>query len=503
MNWKLMKISSDSSHHTDIDGTPAYNERFDEVLKFHAPGLAPVMRDHKAWHIFPDGSPAYERRFSRTFGFYDETLAAVQDHHVWFHITSDGQPAYPERFAWCGNFQEGRCTVRQFDGSYYHISADGCPAYSKCWCYVGDFRDGVAVVQAQDGYSTHIDLAGRLVHGQWFLDLDVYHKGYARARDRVGWMHIDLAGKPMYRRRFAAVEPFYNGQARVEQFGGRLLIIDELGEELLELRSTQPSCGWNEKRLGNWPIEEELYRGSHGAVYISSNTAVIKSTSNLHAWAKEGELLQLLEGNGVPKLLDMFTRSGTGYLVLERLHGTSLGSRRQTKPRDIHTAIRIILDLLQPLSILHQAGWIHTDIHPENVIETANAPFLIDFANAVRLEHNGTWAGEVHWGRWELIPPEQFEGFTTLDQSTDTYALCALLAYLVQGTSPFAVDVATLRPQGWSAVRAAFQGLRITPRLQNIPISLQEILLQGLAVDTTKRFKNAFEFIKILEDYNV
>jgi hypothetical protein len=68
----------------------------------------------------------------------------------------------------------------------------------------------LAVVQAQDGRSTHIDPGGRRVHGQWFLDLDGFHKGFARARDDAGWMHIDARGAPVYARRFAAVEPFYN-----------------------------------------------------------------------------------------------------------------------------------------------------------------------------------------------------------------------------------------------------------------------------------------------------
>jgi hypothetical protein len=84
-------------------------------------------------------------------------------------------------------------------------------------------------VQAADGRSTHVDLDGRMVNGRWFLDLDVFHKGFARARDDGGWTHVDTSGSPAYSRRFAAVEPFYNGQARVERFDGGLEVIDESG----------------------------------------------------------------------------------------------------------------------------------------------------------------------------------------------------------------------------------------------------------------------------------
>jgi trans-aconitate methyltransferase len=76
-----------------------------------------------------------------------------------------------------------------------------------------------------------------VVHDQWFLDLDVFHKGFARTRDEDGWTHVDLRGRPAYSRRFAAVEPFYNGQARVERLDGGLEVIDESGHALQELRA--------------------------------------------------------------------------------------------------------------------------------------------------------------------------------------------------------------------------------------------------------------------------
>lgn len=126
--------------------------------------------------------------------------------------------------------------VREPDGDYLHITPAGAMAYAERFRYVGDFRDGIAVVQGEDGRSTHIDRNGGRVHGRWFLDLDVFHKGFARARDDDGWMHIDIAGNPRYTRRFAAVEPFYNGQARVERFDGGLEVIDETGFTLIELR---------------------------------------------------------------------------------------------------------------------------------------------------------------------------------------------------------------------------------------------------------------------------
>ena len=125
--WRRYGISEDASHHV-FHGRAAYVSRFHEVLKFHEPGLAPVLDDSGAYHVAADGLPAYAARHVRTFGFY-EGLAAVHSKDGWFHILPDGEPLYAERYAWCGNFQEGRCAVRLPGDRYFHIAGDGTPAY--------------------------------------------------------------------------------------------------------------------------------------------------------------------------------------------------------------------------------------------------------------------------------------------------------------------------------------------------------------------------------------
>ena len=233
-NWRDYLISADGTHHT-CDGRPAYQARFQNVLKFHAPGLAPVLDSLGAYHITPDGLPAYGSRHIRTFGFYD-ARAAVHSADGWFHVLPDGGALYPERYAWCGNFQEGRGAVRLPDGRYFHLKDSGASAYPGRYRYAGDFKDGYAVVQRDDGKHSHIGPSGELLHGEWFLDLDVYHKNYARARDEGGWHHVEIQGQPLYQDRYRNVEPFYNGQARVEGFDGSLSVIGESGETLLQLR---------------------------------------------------------------------------------------------------------------------------------------------------------------------------------------------------------------------------------------------------------------------------
>jgi hypothetical protein len=226
-------ISGDRTHHL-IDGQPFYPQRYAWVLNFHSPGIAAAGDGTGAFHIGLDGKPAYLARFLRTFGFYDDR-AAIHSGTGWGHINESGLPVYPPLFGWVGNFQRKRCAVRTTSLLYYHILANGSPAYEERYSFVGDYREGSAVVQRTDGLFLHVDLEGRPTNGRAFLDLDVFHKAYARARDRGGWFHIDAAGNPAYEQRFLSVEPFYNGQARAETKNGDIVIIDEQGNPVLKL----------------------------------------------------------------------------------------------------------------------------------------------------------------------------------------------------------------------------------------------------------------------------
>jgi hypothetical protein len=232
--WKLTRVAADGTHHV-LGAAPLYAARFAEVLAFHEPGLAPARDGSGAYHIDTAAQPAYRARYLRAFGFY-EGLAAVHAADGFHHVRPDGTATSAERYAWCGNYQGGRCTVRENDGGYLHLDEGARAAYEGRWRYAGDYRDGLAVVQREDGLHTHIDREGRSTHGRWFLDLDVFHKGFARARMEDGWTHVDHVGNPVYAQRFAMIEPFYNGQARIERADGSLAIIDELGAPIRELR---------------------------------------------------------------------------------------------------------------------------------------------------------------------------------------------------------------------------------------------------------------------------
>ena len=214
--------------HVNADGAPAYSSRFKHVGKFHLPGLAPAHEDSGWMHILTNGMPAYSNRYEHTWGFYCG-LAAAKDAAGWMHVAASGVPAYEERYAWVGNFQEGLCPVQSGQG-FFHVDQSGRRVYSETHSYAGDFRDGIAVVtSSEDGLCRHITTDGTPLHDGAFIDLDVFHKGFSRAKDSRGWFHITPDGKACYAERYASVEPFYNGLARADTADGRRVRIAPSG----------------------------------------------------------------------------------------------------------------------------------------------------------------------------------------------------------------------------------------------------------------------------------
>ena len=89
MNWKDIKVSDDATYFL-YDGNKIFNKNYIEVLKFHAPGIAPVKDETGAYHIDVNGKELYKQRYSRVFGFYCNRASVINDED-WFHIEEGGE----------------------------------------------------------------------------------------------------------------------------------------------------------------------------------------------------------------------------------------------------------------------------------------------------------------------------------------------------------------------------------------------------------------------------
>lgn len=221
-----IKLSPCRTFHK-LDEVALYDRKFQDVEKFHHPGLAPVSDSSGGYHIDFNGSEIYKKRFDKTFGFYC-SRAAVIDNEKYYHIDPEGKRIYKDFYDWCGNYQEDKCVVRK-ERNFFHIDINGNKIYRENYDYVGDFKDNIAVVY-KSGKASHINQKGQLIHNKWYKKLGVFHKNYANAEDDRGWFHINIFGDPIYEYRYKMVEPFYNNCAKVETFSGKLEQINLTGK---------------------------------------------------------------------------------------------------------------------------------------------------------------------------------------------------------------------------------------------------------------------------------
>jgi len=153
---------------------------------------------------------------------------------------------------------------------------------------------------------------------------------------------------------------------------------------------------------------------------------------------EEAQLVAQLNHPGIVRIYDVFQQNNTGYMVMEYLHGETLGAKlkRAGGVLPVDEAVDYILQVCDALEVVHRAGYIHRDIKPDNIIHCEDERLvLIDFGAARHFVANQTATYTVM-----LTPsyaaPEQYSSAGRLDPRTDIYGLAATLYHLVTGVPP-------------------------------------------------------------------
>jgi len=206
---------------------------------------------------------------------------------------------------------------------------------------------------------------------------------------------------------------------------------------------------------GRFRIKELLGSGTYGYVYravnIFTNTSyAIKlelSTNRSSSVEHEYKILKSLGGgDGIPCIHWFGREANYDVLVLEHL-GPSLHklmSNRQIF--HLHTVVHIADQLISRLQTIHDHGFIHADIKPQNVLvglgDNAHTIHIIDFGVAKRYRDlvTGSHIPFVHARRLTGTP-----AFTSvsshlgvqLGRRDDVESLAYLLIYLLRGSLPW------------------------------------------------------------------
>ncbi len=219
---------------------------------------------------------------------------------------------------------------------------------------------------------------------------------------------------------------------------------------------------------------------------------------------KEATAIANLSNPNVVNVLDVGTQDDINYIVMEYVEGKTLKDIIKEKgalPYEV--AISIGIKVAKALECAHKSGIIHRDVKPQNILVTEEGVVKVtDFGIAKSMDsstiaHTNSVMGSAHY-----FSPEQAKG-TYTDYRTDLYSLGIVLYEMVTGIVPF---------NGDSPVTVAVKHIQekaIPPKNinQNIPNSLNDLIMKAMEKDPVNRYQTAKEIIgdleKIKKDPNV
>jgi serine/threonine-protein kinase len=201
---------------------------------------------------------------------------------------------------------------------------------------------------------------------------------------------------------------------------------------------------------------------------------------------REARAVAQLSHPNIVTVIDRGEADGQQFIVFEYIDGESLKQLvDRNGPLPARRAIELALQVADALAFAHQAGLVHRDVKPQNVLVTEDGEAKVtDFgiARSLDVEHGVTQTGTV-LGTSNYLSPEQARG-QTITPATDVYSLGVVLFELLTGEVPFPGD---------NFVAVAMKHINEPPpslleRRPDVPVRLVHAVERALAKDPADRF---------------
>ncbi len=267
--------------------------------------------------------------------------------------------------------------------------------------------------------------------------------------------------------------------------------------------------------VAGYQIESKLGQGGMGAVFLATQVTLKRKValkilsprlssddSCTERFQREAQALAKLDHGGIVPVFDMFRAHGLFCIAMGYCAGGSVREllKRETRLGEAQAA-DLVYQTAQGLWAAAQAGIVHRDIKPDNLLLTSTGRVRIADFGLVKAQPNSddttrprglTTAGEL-LGTPPYMSPEQLRGSQKTDHRSDLYSLGCTLFELLTGETPF---------QGPTAVNYVEQHLlRPPPDLRRMFVTptLAMVVARLLEKDPEKRFQTGAELAAALE----
>ncbi|MEV6196265.1 protein kinase [Streptomyces sp. NPDC051920] len=252
----------------------------------------------------------------------------------------------------------------------------------------------------------------------------------------------------------------------------------------------QPAHAGDPSRIGPYRIVGRLGAGGMGTVHAgvaSDGTRVavkvihpsqVQDPHFRARFRREVDMSSRVTGPYLVPLLSADTNAANPWLATEYVAGPTLNQQVLTEGRVTGPGLyAFAAATAQALAAVHEAGVVHRDVKPQNVILTPSGPRVLDFGIAhahddTRATLPGAMTGTPGW-----ISPEQYRTGDAGPES-DVFAWGALVAYAATGKSPFGTGASDA---------VAFRVTSGEPDLNGVPMPLRDIVRRALAKEPGDR----------------